>query len=248
MKTMIAYKKQSCVTGKLLRTIMSIRRKTSSRRAKVDAFIRWGNSDPMPVRAKVELNTSEAVARTTNKLSMIQTLAAANLPTLEFTTDSSVAETFKDDQGKYYIRSKLGVVRYDSDFNPVSDAYASKPVPNKRREYRVHVFNSKIIAIYEKVPLDQETRPALFKSFNCKFRKVDPAISLCDSVGQQIAIDAVNSLGLLFGGVDLIRDKDKKFTVCEVNSAPGLNETNAQRWVTAITEYINERIESDSGN
>lgn len=246
MKGMIAYKSKSCVTGKLLRTILQVPRKRTEKRAKVDFFLRWGNSDPMPVSAKVELNSREAVANASNKLTMMGLLAANNIPIPKFAGRNVPLDDIKDENGKYYIRSNAGVVRYSDDFNNLTDAYATQPVPNKRREYRVHVFNSKIVAIYEKVPhgKGQEgfTTPALFKSHNCHFRKVDPAISLCDSRGQQIAIDAVNALGLLFGGVDLIRDKDKNYFVCEVNSAPGLNETNAGRWVDAIKSYVEEKL------
>lgn len=239
---MIAYHSKTSTTGKLLRTLLAVPRKRTQRRAKVDYFLRWGTSEQFPVRARVELNSIQAVANTTNKLRMLELLADAGLPTPSFTTDSSGLDGIKDATGNYYIRSKLGVVRYSNDFNS-GDSYASQPIPNKRREYRVHVFNSKIIAIYEKVPHGKDTEgytiPALFKSHNCHFRLVNPDISLCDAVGQKIAIDSVNALGLLFGGVDLIRDKDKNFFVCEVNSAPGLNSNNAQRWVTAIKEYIN---------
>lgn len=245
MKSMIAYKPCTSTTGKLLRTILSMPRKRSQRRASVDVFLRWGTSDSFPVRAKIELNTREAVARATNKLVMMRALQAGAIPMPQFaTTVEELTALTTQPTDMVYIRSKQGVVRYANDFNPSSDLYASLPIKNKRREYRVHVFNGKIIAIYEKVPHDQENKPALFKSFNCNFRLVNPDISRCDSTGQQIAINAVASLGLLFGGVDLIRDKDGNFFVCEVNSAPGLNETNANRWATAIKEYVNENLPS----
>jgi hypothetical protein len=238
MKVFIAYTNKSCVTGKALKLAIEGRRKITNRKAKCDLFIRWGSTDEFPnTRSTKQLNSLDAVKRTVDKIQMLTVLRDAGIPTPEFNTDSSLISNFNDDTGNVYIRSKDGVVRYASDYCPIRDSYYSKPIPLKRREYRVHVFNSKVIGIYEKVPLTQD-RPALFKSDTCKFVRCDPNISRVDQNAQQICIQAVNALGLLCGGVDLIRDKNKNFFVCEVNSAPGLNNNNIQRWVDEIKTYF----------
>lgn len=237
MKIFIAYSKKSSVTGKALKSAFNCKRKTTDKRAKCDLFIRWGNTESFNnTRSTKQLNSLEAIKRTVNKLEMLTTLSSSGIPTPEFGTDPLLVDNFKDDTGNLYIRSKDGIVRYANDFNSILDSYYSKPIPLKRREYRVHVFNGKVIGIYEKVPLS-EVRPALFKSDTCKFVRCNPEISRVDQNSQQICIDAVNSLGLLFGGVDLIRDKNKNVFVCEVNSAPGLNSLNIQRWVDEIINY-----------
>lgn len=235
MKAMIAYKSQSCITGKLLRQKLSIPRKRTQRRARLDYFLRWGNSDEFPVRARVELNTAEAVSNATNKLKMLRLLKQAEIPVPEFFTDGTP-------EGEVYIRDRQGVTRFGSDFSPITDQYYSLPIQDKRREYRVHVFNSEIVSIYEKIPREQGELPKLFKSHNCKFSRVNPENSRCDATGQKMAIDAVNALGLLFGGVDLIRTRDGRFFVCEVNSAPGLNSTNVDRWIEKIRAYVSQRL------
>jgi glutathione synthase/RimK-type ligase-like ATP-grasp enzyme len=237
MKVFIAYSSKSCVTGKALKLALNGKRKKTNRRARCDLFIRWGSTEQFNNTNSVkELNSLESVNRTVNKLSMLQCLKGSGIPTPDFNTDLSLIDNFKDDTGNLYIRSKLGVVRYASDYCPIRDSYYSKPIPLKRREYRVHVFNGKVIGIYEKVPLS-EGRPALFKSDTCRFVRCDPNISRVDQNAQQICIQAVNALGLLCGGVDLIRDKNKNVFVCEVNSAPGLNSSNIQRWVDEIQSY-----------
>jgi len=152
MKSMIAYSNRSCVTGKLLRTLLRIPRKRTQKRARVNYFLRWGNCESFPVAARMELNTREAVANASNKLRMMGLLAAAGIPIPKFAGRNTSLDEIKDANGKYYIRSNAGVVRYGDDFDWHNDAYATQPVPNKRREYRVHVFNGKILAIYEKVP------------------------------------------------------------------------------------------------
>jgi hypothetical protein len=255
MKTMIAYSNRSCVTGKELREALDAIRKKTNKKAKCDLFIRWGNTEEFDsLRFKKELNTLQAVLRTTNKLVMLQTLLEAGVPTLDFGTDIATIDSFKDRSGNIYIRDRRGVVRYGNDYNSTSDLYFSRPVRFKRREYRVHVFNGKILGAYEKVPLslaegqprNAETLPKLFKSDTCRFIRCDLTIDenglnpRVNDAAQAMCIQAVNSLGLLFGGVDLIRDKNGNFTICEVNSAPGLNGLNVDRWVEAIKEYYNE--------
>jgi len=238
MKGMIAYKPQTSKTGKLLKQLLTVKRKKTQKRARLNYFLRWGNSDTYPIRTQLELNSLQSVRNTTNKLRMLTILFEAGIPVPEFSTTVN-------DSNDYYIRSKTGVTRYGNDFSPELDSYVTKPIENKRREYRVHVFNSKIIAIYEKIPLDQENKPKLYKSHNCHFKLMNPEISRCDWTGQLISINAVNSLGLLFGGVDLIRRRDGSFVVTEVNTAPGLNSSNAQRWVAAIKEYINDNTSNE---
>lgn len=241
MKVFIAYTNRSCVTGKALKLAIEGKRKLTNRKAKCDLFIRWGNTEEfVNTKSTKQLNSLDAVRRTVDKLQMLTTLKDAGLPTPEFDTELSLIDNFKDDTGNLYIRSKDGVVRYASDYCSVRDSYYSKPIALKRREYRVHVFNGKVIGIYEKVPLT-ESRPALFKSNTCKFVKCNPDISRVDQNAQAICIQAVNSLGLLCGGVDLIRDKNKNFFVCEVNSAPGLNSCNIQRWVDEIKNYYSTK-------
>lgn len=256
MKTMIAYSNRSCVTGKELREALQALRKKTNRKAKCDLFIRWGTTEQFDrLRFKKELNSLEAVLKTTNKFEMLKTFLNAGIPTLQFSTDPAIIDEFKDREGNLYIRNKQGVVRYGDDFNPTNDSYFSRPVRFKRREYRVHVFNGKILGAYEKVPLthieqelprNAETLPKLFKSDTCRFIRCDLEVDenglnpRVNAAAQQMCIDAVASLGLVFGGVDLIRNKHQEFVVNEVNSAPGLNGLNVDRWVEAITEFYNE--------
>lgn len=258
MKTMIAYSNRSCVTGKELREALSAIRKSTDKKAKCDLFIRWGTTEQFNnVKYKKELNTLEAVLRTANKLEMLQALTAAGVSTLSFSSDATNLPSLADRDGQVYIRNRAGVVRYGNDFNPSRDLYFSQPVRFKRREYRVHVFNGKILGVYEKVPLVSPTsedqnphsavnRPKLYKSDTCRFIRCDLENdgARVNSVAQELCIRAVQSLGLVFGGVDLIRDKHGNFFVCEVNSAPGLNGLNVDRWVEAIKEYYNANQES----
>lgn len=246
MKTFIAYSNKSSVTGKLLKSALQAKRKRTDKRAKCDLLIRWGSTESFSrLRARVELNSLEAVKRTANKLAMIETLSQAGIVVPQFSNDSAQLASLADESGNVYIRSKAMVVRYGNDFNPATDLYFTKPVVNKRREYRVHVFRNKILGIYEKVPLVEgaANRPKLFKSDTCKFVRCDPAISRVDRAAQELCIASVSALGLDIAGVDLIRDRDGNFTICEVNSSPGLNNNNIERLKNEISNHLSDRTE-----
>lgn len=246
MKFTILYSGRSSKTGRdLLNKFKPLTRKAfrkrTQRRFNTDVILRWGSTEVFNnLRGRIELNTLDAVTNASNKLTMMQKLVGANIPTANilfnpYNEQQDVIDNFRDDNGGFFVRGYNDIVRYD-DTVLLNDKYISKPVENKRREYRVHVFNGEIIAIYEKIPNDENVR--LFKSHNCHFelKNIDNCRLTQDD--KQVCIDAVSSLGLLFGGVDLMRDKNKKVYVSEVNSAPALNGTNIDRYVTKITEYV----------
>lgn len=244
MKILMLYGKKSCKTGRLLKELLDQRpgvkclRKISQRPQKADVTLRWGDTQTYNVTSKFEINSRESVGNTANKLRMLQILKAADIPVVDFTTNFNELNDYLDGENGFYVRNKLGQTRYDNTTTN-NDLYVCKSVPNKRREYRVHVFNGKVISIYEKIPKDPKQK--LYKSDNCKFSLVDPEVSRCDRDGQSLCVKAVAALGLTSGGVDIIRSKRGEFTICEVNSSPGLNTTNADRWVDEIIKFIEER-------
>lgn len=240
MNIFIAYSNRSCITGKALRQALRAKRKKTDRRAKCKLLLRWGNTETYSnLRAERELNSIEAVKQTANKLRMISILASAGIPVPKYSNTIGIADCPPDKAGNYYIRSNLGEVRYGNDFG-VNDSYVTSPIKFKRREYRVHVFCGKVIGIYEKIPnIDgAENRPKLFKSDTCKFVRCDLTLSRVDQAAQTLCIASVQALGLDFGGVDLIRTKDKEFFVCEVNSSPGLNSQMVERYKSEINTLI----------
>ena len=241
MKIFIDYPKRSCVTGKALRLALKAKRKLTTKRAKADLLVRYGSSKDFPtLTVKKEINSKESVALATDKLEALKRLKEQNINTINFSNQIDELPSFLNKEGNVYIRSKSGVVRYGNDFNESSDSYFSQPVKFKRREYRVHVFGDEVIGIYEKVPMVEgaENRPKLFKSDTCHFRRCDPANCRINLDQQQMCIDSVKALGLKFGGVDLIRDKNGEVFICEVNSAPGLNSNMIQKYVELILKEL----------
>lgn len=249
MKFTILYSSKSSKTGKDLLNkfrpkMTKAFRKRTNKKLNTDVVLRWGSTEIFNrLKTRLELNSFEAVNNTSNKRIMMQKLIEANISTPKilfdpFVQEPEIVDEFKDEDGGFYVRGFNNEVRYDDEIKR-GDQYISKTIENKRREYRVHVFNNEVIAIYEKIPNEIDTK--IFKAFNCHFElknRENCKLSLAD---QQLCINAVSSLGLLFGGVDILRDKQKNVFISEVNSAPALNGININRYVDKITEYITLR-------
>ncbi len=248
MKFTILYSGASSKTGRdLLNKFKPLStkafRKRTDKKLNTDVVLRWGSTESFSrLRSRLELNSLEAVTNASNKKRMMEILVASGIPTPKIlfspsTQSTEVVDEYRDDSGGFFIRGANQEVRYDDEVR-TGDLYVSMSVENKRREYRVHVFNGEVIAIYEKIPNDPENTK-LFKAHNCHFELKNKDNCKLNLANQQVCIDAVNRLGLLFGGVDVLRDKDKNIFISEVNSAPALNSTNIDRYITKITEYVN---------
>lgn len=247
MKFVILYSNKSSKTGKELLTkfktvSQKAFRKRSNKLFKADLVLRWGSTENFPnLRSKIELNDLEAVKKASNKLLMMKTLKENNIPTPEICFDmnnESMINSLRDENGGFYVRGQNQEIRYDDEVRS-TDLYVSKPIENKRREYRVHVFNGEIVGIYEKVPREENVQ--LFKSHNCDFQSRNPENCRVSKEDQEMCIKAVNSLGLLFGGLDLCRTSDRKCYVLEVNSSPALNTPNVDRYFNLIMRYYEEK-------
>jgi len=257
MRIGIAYSKRSCKTGRRLfdrlrqderfNNVVRIRNDNVIP-SDLDVVVRWGNSTASisnQLDDMLIINTAEAVRNASNKLNMMRILRdteGVNVSECILKGDDYSDEdvdNLRDDRGNLFIRGANMSVRYDEDFNS-TDCYCAKPI-NKDKEYRVHVFNGKIIALYEKIPNEGE-EAIIRKDANCKFSLRDHTLSnaTCHSEAQAMCIKAVKALGLVFGGVDLIRDKETKtFYIAEINSSPALNTPNIERYLEAFVDYIN---------
>lgn len=256
MKFVILYSNKSSKTGKeLLRKFASVSRKAvrkrTNKRFRADLVLRWGSTEEFSrLTSRVELNSLEATRNASDKLVMMRKLVEAGISTPDVLFSSEFPllrenlqaelDDYKNEEGKFYVRGANQEVRY-TDTLRSGDLYVSRPIPNKRREYRVHVFDGKVVEIYEKVAREGTENVRICKAHNCDFKLRDKENCRLSQADQQMCIDAVNALGLVFAGVDLARDKDQNTFVLEVNSSPALNTLNVERYFERIMEYYNGR-------
>jgi glutathione synthase/RimK-type ligase-like ATP-grasp enzyme len=108
----------------------------------------------------------------------------------------------------------------------------------KKREYRVHVFQGRVIGSKRKIkPAAGNVGDAYVRSHDNGYRYIcDPAHPPTERT-LTTAVAAVGALGLDFGGVDIawIEKGDKPY-VLEVNTAPGLTDMTGDWYAKAFKD------------
>lgn len=210
------------------------------------AVVNWGSGGYQG------LNKPDAVSRAVNKVATLSWLKSAGVRTPDWTTDPREAKQWLREGATVMCRTKLnghsgqGIVVAKTILDLVDAPLYTKYV-NKEKEYRVHVFNGKVIDARQKVKAT-DGRAVTSEYINTHtngyvFKFADPP-----SDARQQAINAVKALGLDFGAVDVVVESvtgtggigiSYRAYVLEVNSAPGLTGTTITRYVDAIKEYFN---------
>jgi hypothetical protein len=192
-------------------------------------------------------------------------VSAANVPTLELTTDIGLASQWlQEGSGVLCRRDGLSggrgityVPKGTQSPLPQSDFY-TKYFP-KTHEYRAHVFRGRLIDLTQKRLKNgakkDETASAeskIVRSLDNGWVHTHEALDLSDSRRarlEEAACAAVSALGLDFGAVDILvytPDKGPRkgtdvVAVAEVNTAPGLgNEVTLKAYEDSITRYYSD--------
>lgn len=250
MNAYLAYNKRSSVTGKILWEYLKENKVggfnwrhccANDPRAQADLFVRWGNSLLATPNGAKEINTKEAVSNASDKLKMMRILVdtdGVKIPEIQIFADNAYAAAGVDADKKFF-RNAHDQIAFRAN-HVAGDKYCLAPV-EKTHEYRVHIFNEKTLGIYEKVPHEGEDG-LIRKDANCDFVRRDMANDQYRNQlkgARPMAVAAVKALGLVFGGVDIIKDANGNWYVLEVNSAPALNEPNIERWCNAFGQFVN---------
>lgn len=204
--------------------------------------VNWGSSK-CPYES---LNDSSAVAVASDKLLSLKQLSLCGVSTPEWTTDRQIASGWLTEGHTVVCRGTLTGSSGEG-IELVSDPLCDLPlVPlytkyaKKKDEYRVHVFDGKVIDVQRKmrkkdVPdgeVDWKIRN-LAGGFIFGREGVNP-----DDQVLQESTSAVKALGLVFGAVDVGFHPDFGAKVYEVNTAPGLEGSTVDSYVKAIKEYL----------
>jgi hypothetical protein len=187
-----------------------------------------------------------------DKLQQYQWFKEQGISALEFTTDIEIARDWLQGQGNVVFGRKLlnascgdGIVVFDP--KTPHDAEDITPCPvytkykKKKREFRVHVFQDKVIAIVEKKrrkewdgQSDSKIRNLANGYVFCQDIELEPAFA--ERI-RELALKASKVCASDFKGVDLAyNEKHDDLFVIEVNSAPGIEGSNVQKYVNQILE------------
>lgn len=232
--------------------VKRIKREKSKFRGRPDkTVINWGNGAlPDQVMACNVLNKPEAVNKAGNKLLAFKAIKEwndvgeveennVNIP--EFTEDVEQAAEWLADSlvvARTVLRghSGAGIELCDEGTGLVEAPLYVKYV-KKTQEYRVHVLQGNIIDQQRKA----RNRDVADEDVNWKVRNHDngfifmrEGVDLPEAALDQATL-AINALGLDFGAVDLIyNEKQDKYYVLEVNTAPGLTGTTLDNYKEAF--------------
>ena len=107
-------------------------------------------------------------------------------------------------------------------------------------EYRVWVFKNKALAVYEKQYKDEGEYEGFCRNrrFGFSFEKRDDLRGIATIEGP--CIKAVKALGMDWGAVDILKGKDRKYYVLEVNSMPHIDtikRSSGIRLAKAVSDW-----------
>lgn len=206
--------------------------------------LNWGSSSyPDEIDKCIVINNKNAVCIAANKLSAFKKLSGI-VPIPEFTTDKEQACDWLDEGKTVFARHKLsgssgeGIVVLTTKVQMEEDAPLYTLYIPKVDEYRIHVHKGRVFFIQRKA-VKEGTQNVNWKirshkgGFIFQHKNVDEIPVACD-----IAIKAVECLGLDFGAVDIIYNKFRDtFYLLEINTAPGIEGMTLQKYTEEMSIY-----------
>lgn len=204
-----------------------------------DRIINWGNYG-IPSFGGPVLNVPSAVEVATSKLATFERLAfVGGIPIPKFTTNRATALTWVRKSrvlGRDIDRGSegSGITVYEAGSELGSHRFYVK-YQRKQREFRVHVFQSRVIDVQEKLHERGGTTSYVRNTANGYiFARGSLETNPCPDSVLAAGIAAVRALRLDFGGVDIGYHESDGAFVYEVNTAPGIEGTTVQKYKEAF--------------
>lgn len=178
------------------------------------------------------------------KIEQYEYFKAQSLPALEFSTIQAEAKEWA--KSVAVVCRKLthssegkGIVVAETPEQVVAAPVYTK-YRKKKKEFRVHVFKDQVVHVLEKrkrADFEGESNPKIRNTANgyvfCSENVIEP-----DGI-RELALKARKVTASDFAGVDIgYNEKRNELFVIEVNSAPGIEGSNVDRYVTTIVNSL----------
>lgn len=205
-------------------------------------LINWGCTE-LKIRTKGRvLNPPDKVRDSVSKLATWRKLDNSDIPCVKITTDRTQAVAWHDRGYKVLVRKDglsggKGIRMFAPQIGQPDFDFYSRIFP-KTHEFRVHVVGQQVVDLVQKKALNEKDAQInrLIRTHENGWVFAHQGLILSDQADidkiGNLAKDACNALGLDFGAVDILAMMDeksprrlRKAVVCEVNTAPGLENT-----------------------
>lgn len=218
-------------------------------------LIRWGSYKRVRYQPDRLLNSRSAVIKASNKIKCLHTLNELGIgaPNIVLTREQAIAElsfpivartTRNGSRGK-----GIHIVNSEDDFGDrVYELFTQYIHPD--REYRYHIFRGEVIDVSKKVhDKNYDDIPnEMIRSHRKGWRFQRCRLELVNEYRQSVtetALAAVEALGLDFGAVDIVwghkpTEETLRPYVLEINTAPGIEGSVLDKYVTKISEWLQE--------
>jgi len=219
-------------------------------------IIRWGYSGQLDrLNNTNNFPTPEAIFNCSDKLRALQILQEKTVNVPKFWTSFNSARTHV--KFPLYCRRRhhtmgkdIIMIHNESELaNGFHDGRYVVESIKFDKEYRIHIFNSKMISASKKyfgeelwTELGKPDKKDIIRnnSNGWRYHYIKDFKNVPEDVVKQ-AKAAVIALGLLWGAVDIIRTPDKKSYVLEVNSAPGLRDAGVDIYVSEFKQLMTKQ-------
>ena len=180
-----------------------------------------------------------------DKLTQYRWFQEQGLSALEFTTDYATAFRWWEEGYTVFGRTILngscgkGIIVYspeDDQFDEARSAKVYTKYKKKKREFRVHIFQDRVVAVIEK-----RKRAGYKGERDTKIRNLANGYVFCQTVENEpeglraLALAASKVTPSDFKGVDLgYNERNNECFIIEVNSAPGIQGSNINAYISQI--------------
>ena len=212
-------------------------------------LINWGSSNHnISYTDSKVYNSPYAIQLASNKIYTLTHFTHNNVPCPAWTTDKNTALGWIEANKTVVCRKTVtshsgnGIVFAETaeDLENINAPLYTMYI-KKRKEFRVHVFNNKVIDVQEK------RRNTDVQNVDYRIRNHDNGFVFCrtdvnipDNL-HNVALQAVSALGLDFGAVDIVwNENENACYALEVNTAPGLEGSTLDAYTKAIMEVVYE--------
>lgn len=238
-----AYTRHGRPTGRVVARALSFPHFGYSPPFRGEVLLRWGSQRGEDGNFTHVINPTPALRNASDKLRAFQLMEEAGVPIPKYTNFRH--DTYGWGDGAILGRTRhgaraQGITVYEGAWAAQSGHQLYTQYIDNDREYRLHVVGDEIVRVQRKYLDFPEQRTSEFiKNYANGYRFRAPQRRL-NHDREEAAIKAVKALGLHFGCVDMVIDREGVCYVLEVNTAPSCSPLTAGAYVGRLGPLIQE--------